>query len=500
MYHGRNERGAEVLLGHPRNRDHLRASRCAAENLDVPFWYIEPTRERGHDLRVGRAVDRRRCDGELERTFANTSNLRLLRARFGQNRDQDAVVFLADLQRLDVRCYVLSTMGHFRFLTAGESHGPCVVAIVEGCVAGLGLLASDVDADLARRQRGYGRGGRMKIERDKVEILGGIRDGKTLGSPIALRIENKDFASWTTRMGAGPLPVRPERLERPRPGHADLAGGLKYDRPDLRDILERASARETAARTAVGAVARRLLEEVGVEIYAHVTRIGPVTIDPSAIDPKQIRSVARSSDLACADPRAEEKMRDAIRAAAHDGDTLGGEISVIATGAPVGLGSHVHWDRKLDGRLSQSLMSIQAIKGVSIGDGFAVAARRGSTVHDPIVYTDAFHRTSNHAGGIEGGMSNGEPIVCNVAMKPIATLKRPLASVHIDTKEALDAAFERSDVCAVAAASVVAEAAVAVVLADALLEKFGSDSLGELLRNITGYRKQLARFPEGATS
>ena len=391
-------------------------------------------------------------------------------------------------------------MGHFRFLTAGESHGPCVVAIVEGCVAGLGLLASDVDAELARRQKGYGRGGRMKIETDRVEILGGVRDGKTLGSPIALRIENKDFANWKDSMAAGPLPSRPERLERPRPGHADLAGGLKYDRPDLRDVLERASARETAARTAAGVVARRLLQEIGIEIFSHVTRIGPVAASVGKLDLVDVRQLAHTSDMACADHAAEAKMKEAIRAAAHDGDTLGGEIAVVALGVPVGLGSHVQWDRKLDGRLAQALMSIQAIKGVAVGDGFAAAARRGSTVHDAIVYDHGFRRTTNHAGGIEGGMSNGEPIVCTVAMKPIATLKRALQSVHIATKEAEAAAFERSDVCAVPAAAVVAEATVALVLADALLEKFGSDSLGELVRNVAGYRGQMARYPEGAAS
>lgn len=389
-------------------------------------------------------------------------------------------------------------MGHFRYLTAGESHGPCVVAIVEGCVAGLGLLASDVDADLARRQRGYGRGGRMKIERDRVEILAGIRDGKTLGSPIALKIANKDFANWEKSMSAGPLPERPARLERPRPGHADLAGGLKYDRPDLRDILERASARETAARTAAGAVARRLLQEVGISVYSHVVRIGPVTADLRGVDPFDVARLARDSDVGCADDGAGAKMRDAIREAAHAGDTLGGELEVIATGVPVGLGSHVQWDRKLDGRLAQALMSIQAIKGVGIGAGFAVAERRGSQVHDPIVYTDFFHRSSNHAGGIEGGISNGEPIVCRAAMKPIATLKRALPSVHIVTKEREDAAFERSDVCAVPAAAVVAEATVALVLADALLEKLGGDSLSEVARNLQGFREQMARWPEGA--
>jgi chorismate synthase len=381
-------------------------------------------------------------------------------------------------------------------MTAGKSHGPRLTAIVEGLPAGLPLLAEDIDLDLARRQRGYGRGGRMKIETDRVAIVGGVRGGETLGSPIALSIENRDHANWVDRMSPAPLPSPPEALTRPRPGHADLAGGLKYDRHDLRDILERASARETAARTAVGAVARKLLRALGVEVFAHVIAIGDV--DAHLDGPiEEIRAKARASDLACADADAEARMKAAILSASHAGDTLGGVFEVVATGVPAGLGSHVHWDRKLDGRLAQALASIQAIKGVEIGDGWAGARRPGSRVHDPIHYDGAaraFSRPTNHAGGIEGGITNGAPVVCRAAMKPIATLRRALASVDVRTKEPFEAAFERSDVCAVAAASVVGEAMVAIVLCDAALEKFGGDSLGELLRTVDAYRKQIAEY------
>ena len=388
-------------------------------------------------------------------------------------------------------------MTRLRWFTAGESHGPKVVAILEGMVAGLPLLASDVDEDLVRRQRGYGRGARMKIETDRVAFVGGVRDGRTLGSPIAIEIPNRDHESWTDRMSPGPLPAPAEPLLRPRPGHADLAGGLKYDRRDLRDVLERASARETAARTALGAIARRLLRELSIEVFAHVVRIGTVEAQVDDTNLDKLRERARSSDLSCADPDAEARMRDAIRDAAHGGDTLGGVFEVLAIGVPPGLGSHVMWDRKLDGRLAQALMSIQAIKGVELGDGFAASARRGSLVHDPITYDErlrTFLRPTNHAGGLEGGITNGEVLVCRAAMKPIATLKKPLASVNVVTKQAEDAAFERSDVCAVAAASVVGEAMVALVLADAVLEKFGSDSLDELRRNVSGYRHQVEEY------
>ncbi len=388
-------------------------------------------------------------------------------------------------------------MSRFRFLTAGESHGPELTAIVEGVPAGLPLLAEHIDRDLARRQRGYGRGGRMKIETDRVAITAGVRGGETLGGPIAMTIQNRDHASWQGRMGAAPFDAPPEPLTRPRPGHADLAGGLKYDRRDLRDVLERASARETAARVAVGAIARQLLAAVGVDVFAHVVAIGPASIGVNNLDLKEIRDRSRASDLACTDPDAEAAMRAAIQGAAHAGDTLGGVIEVIATRVPPGLGSHVQWDRKLDGRLAQALMSIQAIKGVEIGLGFEGARRRGSEVHDAIFYdtiTRAFERPTNRAGGLEGGITNGEPVVCRAAMKPIATLKRALPSVDVRTKEPFDAAFERSDVCAVAAASVVGEAMVAITLADALVEKLGGDSLRELRHNFEGHAARVRDY------
>ena len=388
-------------------------------------------------------------------------------------------------------------MSRLQWTTAGESHGPRLTAIVEGIPAGLDLLAADIDVDLARRQRGYGRGGRMKIETDRVEIVGGVRGGVTLGSPVALSIANRDHASWVDRMSAGPLPTAPEALTRPRPGHADLAGGLKHDQHDLRNVLERASARETAARTAVGAVCRKLLGAVGIEVFAHVVSIGSAVARAIDLPADELRARARASDLACVDPDAEPRMKDAIREAAHAGDTLGGVFEVIAHGVMPGLGSHTQWHRKLDGRLGQALMSIQAIKGVEIGAGFAVASSPGSMVHDPIDY-DAqkrrFTRPTNRAGGIEGGITNGMPVVCRAAMKPIATLKKALGSVDVGTKEAYAAAFERSDVCAVSAASVVGEAMVCIVLADALIEKFGGDSLRELSRNVEGYHAQLAAY------
>lgn len=388
-------------------------------------------------------------------------------------------------------------MPTLRWLTAGESHGPELVAIVEGIPAGLTLLAASIDEELARRQRGYGRGGRMKIETDRVELVSGVRGGVTLGGPIAMVVANRDHANWAGRMGAAPFDGPPEPLVRARPGHADLAGGLKYDRHDLRDVLERASARETAARVAVGAVAKRLLAEVGVELFAHVVSIGDVVADVEGRPPSELRTRSVGSDLRCADADAERRMREAIHAASHAGDTLGGVFEVVATGVPPGLGSHVQWDRKLDGRLAQALMSIQAIKGVEIGLGFETARRRGSEVHDAIGWDAAartFTRPTNRAGGLEGGITNGMPLVCRAAMKPIATLKKALPSVNVVTKGRDDAAFERSDVCAVAAASVVGEAMVAITLAGEVLDKFGGDSMGELVRNVAGYREQLARY------
>jgi len=388
-------------------------------------------------------------------------------------------------------------MGRLRFLTAGESHGPELTAILEGFPAGVPLLASDIDADLARRQRGYGRGGRMKIEHDRVRFTAGVRGGETLGGPLAMIVANRDHESWLAQMSAAPFEAPPTPMTRPRPGHADLAGALKYDRRDLRDILERASARETAARVAVGAACKKLLALLGVEVFAHVVAVGPVEAAPLDLPLPELRDRARASDLACADPDAEDAMRTAIRDAAHAGDTLGGIFEVVATGVPPGLGSHVSWDRKLDGRIAQALMSIQAIKGVELGPAFDVARGRGSAAHDPIHYDPtarAFTRSSNRAGGLEGGITNGMPLRVRAAMKPISTLKKALPSVDVATKEPFDAAFERSDVCAVAAASVVGEAMLAFVLADAAVEKLGGDSLGELTRNLEGYKAQIDRF------
>lgn len=381
-------------------------------------------------------------------------------------------------------------MTRLQWSTAGESHGPELIALVEGIPSGLEILTEALREDLARRQRGYGRGGRMKIETDEAEIVAGVRGGKTLGSPIALRIVNRDFGSWTGRMGAAPFPAPPEPITRPRPGHADLAGALKYDTQDIRDILERASARETAARVAIGGVCRAFLSSLGIDVFAHVIRIGDAEAPPIGMNPSSIRDAARSSEMACADAIAEASMREAITRAAHDKDTLGGVFEVIATGVPIGLGSHVQWDRRLDGRLAQSLMSIQAIKGVEIGLGFEAARLRGSQVHDAILRDEAsggVTRASNGAGGIEGGISNGMPIVCRAAMKPISTLRRSLMSVDLATGEASPAAFERSDICAVPAASVVGEAMVLITLAEAVLEKFGGDSMSELLSNVDRY-------------
>jgi chorismate synthase len=389
-------------------------------------------------------------------------------------------------------------MTHLRWSTAGESHGPSLLALLDGVPAGLALLADHIDRDLARRQRGYGRGGRMKIERDAVAIDGGVRGGETLGSPIALRIVNRDFANWQGRMGAEPFAATPEPVSTPRPGHADLPGALKYDRADLRDVLERASARETAARVAAGAVARRVLEACGVAVRSRVLSIGPVR-DGAEADPRAwvpdgaLAHRVEGSSLRVLGEAAEEAMRAEILAAAHAGDTLGGVIEVVAMGVVPGLGTYAQWDRRLDGRLAQAAMSVQAIKAVEIGEGWSAAAARGSGVHDAIAYVDGdYARASNRAGGLEGGVTNGEPLVLRAAMKPISTLRRALASVDVRTHEAAPANTERSDVCAVPAAGVVLEAMVCLTLADALLEKLGGDSMRELLRNLDGYRGQLA--------
>lgn len=389
-------------------------------------------------------------------------------------------------------------MPHLRWSTAGESHGPSLLALVEGVPAGLALLAADVDRDLARRQLGYGRGGRMKIERDAALLEAGVRGGETLGSPIALRIVNRDFANWQGRMGPEPFAEAPDPVTTPRPGHADLAGLLKYDRRDVRDVLERASARETAARVAAGAVARRLLAACGVVVRSRVLSVGGVrdateTTPPEWVPEGELADRVEASSLRALDGGAEAAMRAEILAAAHAGDTLGGVVEVAAVGVPVGLGSYAQWDRRLDGRLAQAALSVQAIKAMEIGDGWAAASMRGSGVHDEIERRDGgYARRSNRAGGLEGGVTNGEPVVLRAAMKPISTLRRPMGSVNVLTGEPAPANTERSDVCAVPAAGVVLEAMVCLTLADALLEKLGGDSMGETLRNLRGYREQLA--------
>ena len=394
-----------------------------------------------------------------------------------------------------------------RFTTAGESHGKALVAIVEGLPAGLPVTAEWVDQELARRMQGYGRGARMKIERDRIEWLSGLRAGETLGSPVAMLIPNRDWANWEDVMAYEssdpPGEIRRRRVTRPRPGHADLAGVLKYDRIDGRDILERASARETTARVAAGALAKRLLAEFGVEIGSHIISLGGIRAvsdrrDPAAL-PVPLNQSSDRSEVRVLDPGVEAEIIRRIDAAKKAGDTLGGEAEVIARGVVVGLGSHVSWDRKLDGRLAGMLMSIPAVKGVEIGMGFEAARRPGSEVHDPIESAagrrgsgagdrrGGYSRPTNNAGGMEGGITTGEPVVVKVAMKPIATLMSPLPTVDLASGQAAKAVSERSDVTAVPAMGVIAEAVVALVLADAMLEKFGGDSLSEMRRNYDGY-------------
>jgi chorismate synthase len=390
----------------------------------------------------------------------------------------------------------------FRFTTAGESHGRGLVAIVEGVPAGLPLPAARIDAELKRRMAGYGRGARMKIEADQIEWLAGVRAGETLGSPIAMLIWNRDWEHWRDVMAHeadAPGETRRRQVTRPRPGHADLVGVLKFDRRDARDILERASARETAARVACGAVAKALLEQFGVEIGSHVVELGGVTAKLPAPLPQPVNAAADQSAVRCLDPEAEREMIARIDAAKAAGDTLGGVVEVLALGVPVGLGSHVSWDTKLDGRLAQALMSIPAVKGVELGLGFTAARRKGSEVHDEIM--PGLARATNRAGGTEGGMTTGEPVVLRVAMKPIATLMSPLATVDLKTGAPAAAQSERSDVTAVPAMGVIAEAMTALVLAQALLEKFGGDALSETKRNYESYAAQIAaRTPKGAAS
>ncbi|MFH0925419.1 MAG: chorismate synthase [bacterium] len=377
-----------------------------------------------------------------------------------------------------------------RYLTAGESHGPQLTGIIEGLPAGLIVSEEDINKELARRQIGYGRGQRMKIEKDKVKIFSGVRHSETLGSPIALSIENRDWKNWTSLMSIeGQNSDESKTITRPRPGHADLSGVLKYNRDDIRDILERASARETAMRVAIGALCKKLIKEIDIEVISHVVRIGDVKVNLRKKDVNWIRELAEKSDLRCADEKAEPRMKKWIDSAKESGYTLGGIFEIIICNPCVGLGSHVQWDRKLDANLARALMSIQAIKGVEVGAGFRVAGLAGFVAHDEIGYNGkskgraGFYRTSNKAGGIEGGMSNGEDIILRAAMKPIPTLVSPLKSVDLKTKQPVEATVERSDVCAVPAAAVVGEAVVAFEIAQAVLEKFGGDSIGELKRN-----------------
>jgi chorismate synthase len=369
-----------------------------------------------------------------------------------------------------------------RYLSGGESHGPCLTAVIEGLPSGLTICAADIDFQLERRQKGYGRGPRMMIEKDRVEVLSGLRFNRTIGSPLTLQVKNSDWQNWQDTMSPeGEEPSALEKITRPRPGHADLAGGLKYKYDDLRLALERSSARETAIRVAVGSVGRILLGHFGVRIYSQVCQIGKAATGSILQNQPEIAELVESSPVRCADQSASEAMIDEIKKAAETGDTLGGVIELLVTGVPPGLGSYVHWDRRLDGRLARALVAIPAIKGVEFGLGFAAAGLRGSEVHDPIVRKEGqVDRPTNHAGGIEGGISNGKSLRIKVAMKPIPTMSRALPSVDWITGEVITAAVERADVCAVPAAAVVAEASVAWELAVAFLEKFSGDYLEEV--------------------
>jgi len=388
----------------------------------------------------------------------------------------------------------------FRFTTAGESNGRALVAIVEGLPAGVPIDIGQINHELHRRQLGYGRGARMKIEQDRAEIISGVRHGLTLGSPLSVMIENKDWANWDDVMSPGErelAPEKPRRVKRPRPGHADLAGGLKYDARDLRDVLERASARETAARVACGALARQLLANFGVEIRSHVIQLGGIPGKPLELTFDQIKTIPEDAPLRCGDKELQQQMIALIDQKKSEGDTLGGIFEVVARGVVPGLGSHTAWDLKLDGRLAQAVMSIPAVKAVAIGAGTEASGLPGSEVHDEIGYNDEtkeFIRATNRAGGLEGGVTNGEEIRVRGHLKPISTLRRALRSVDIDTKQEERAAFERSDITVVPAAGVIGEAMVALVLAHAMREKFGGDSLGEMKRNFEGYREQLRGY------
>ncbi len=389
-----------------------------------------------------------------------------------------------------------------RYITAGESHGPQLTTILEGVPAGLSLVANDINEELARRQKGYGRGRRMQIEKDQVQIVSGVRHGKTMGSPIALVVENRDFTHWTKVMGAEPLTEQEEKemkrqVTKPRPGHADLNGAIKYGHRDMRNVLERSSARETTVRVAAGAVAKKILAELGVQVAGHVVEIGGVQAENITYNSiEELQSTTEVSPVRCLDEKAGKKMMQAIDDAKANGDSIGGIVEVVVEGMPIGVGSYVHYDRKLDAKLAAAIMSINAFKGVEIGIGFEAAHRPGSEVHDGILWDEVqgYRRKTNNAGGLEGGMTTGMPVVVRGVMKPIPTLYKPLQSIDIDTKEPFTASIERSDSCAVPAASVVAEAVVAWELATALIEQFGLDRIDLIRENIEKHNEYARGF------
>ena len=387
-------------------------------------------------------------------------------------------------------------MRGFRYLSSGESHGQCLTAIVEGIPAGLPVDVELINHDLARRQQGYGRGGRMTIETDKVEVVSGVRFGETTGSPVTLRIMNKDWENWTDRMSVTGEPVG-DKVTAVRPGHADLTGILKYNRKDARDILERASARETTSRVAVGALCKQFLKACGIEVVSHVVKIGGIPVDREKIDYSKINMLGtNASDLNCYDPEAEAKMKEKIQEAIKTGNTLGGVFEVIIRGVPLGLGSFIQWDKRLDGRFAHAMMAIQAIKGVEIGAGLYCGETFGSNIHDEMFIDDSgkVYRKTNRAGGLEGGMTNGEEIIIRACKKPIPTLMQPLHSVDIEKKEPVLACKERSDVCAVGAASIVGAAMAAIVMTEAMTDKFGNDAMVDVLSSLNNYKERVSKL------
>lgn len=387
-----------------------------------------------------------------------------------------------------------------RFITAGESHGPELTTIIEGLPAGMPLSPEDINKELSRRQTGYGRGGRMLIEKDQVRITSGVRHGKTLGSPVTLVVENKDWKNWTKVMGIEEVTekeAKMRRVARPRPGHADLVGGMKYHHSDLRNVLERSSARETTMRVAIGAVAKKLLQELDIEVTGHVTKLGGVAATiPDGLTVSEVRELSEASDIRVVDPKVEQEIRDLIDQTKKNGDTIGGTVEVLVGGVPAGLGSYVQWDTKLDAKIAQAVVSINAFKGVEFGIGFEMANRPGSQVMDEILWEKekGYTRRSNNLGGFEGGMTNGEVIIVRGVMKPIPTLYKPLQSVDMDTKEPYKASVERSDSTAVPAASVVCESVVATTIANEILEKFNHDSFEELVQAVADYRTYLTQY------